>query len=97
MVSHQNLAHNLTYEHADMINSFRTTTGDHDCRIVSWLPQYHDMGLIGCYLVTIYSGGSAHFMSPVTFLKDPPCVFRLITKVKGTLYSVSNLIYSVFK
>jgi len=84
MVSHQNLAHNLSYQHAEFPHDGQ------DYRLVSWLPQYHDMGLIGSYFFCIYVGGSGYFLSPVTFLKDPPSVLRLISKVKATVNPVSK-------
>lgn len=85
MVSHQNLAHNLSYQKAEFPH------GAQDYRLVSWLPQYHDMGLIGSYFFCIYAGGSGYFLSPVTFLKDPTSVLRLISKVKATVNPVSEV------
>ena len=51
MISHENLAHNLT-SIIDELKANPSTV------CVSWLPQYHDMGLIGSYLGTLYCGGT---------------------------------------
>lgn len=80
MVSHGNLAHNLNHQVTlwkmkDKVN-------------VSWLPQYHDMGLIGAYFATLYSGGSGNYMSPSTFLKDPISWLKLCSQVKATMTQV---------
>ncbi|STX48385.1 acyl-CoA synthetase [Legionella hackeliae] len=62
MVSHSNLLHNL-----EQIN--KTFEIKPDDTIVSWLPPYHDMGLIGGILEPLFSGGSAILMSPIEFIK----------------------------
>jgi non-ribosomal peptide synthetase component F len=38
---------------------------------VSWLPLYHDMGLIGCWMVPLYFGVPITILSPLTFLSRP--------------------------
>jgi acyl-CoA synthetase (AMP-forming)/AMP-acid ligase II len=53
-----------------------------------WLPQYHDMGLIGGYLLSIFSGCSLHYTSPFSFLKDPLIWLRLLAKCKATFTAV---------
>ena len=50
MITHDNLCHNLS----TIIHELRAAQ---DTVVVSWLPQYHDMGLIGSYLGIIYCGG----------------------------------------
>jgi acyl-CoA synthetase (AMP-forming)/AMP-acid ligase II len=64
MITHDNLAHNESL-------IIRELKADQNTICVSWLPQYHDMGLIGSYLGTLYCGGSGYYLSPISFLKDP--------------------------
>ncbi|NJN32151.1 MAG: AMP-binding protein [Synechococcales cyanobacterium RM1_1_8] len=62
MVSHGNLIHN-----SELINEgFR-----HHDNGLSWLPPYHDMGLIGGILQPLYVGSSMVLMPPVSFLQRP--------------------------
>ncbi len=77
MITHKNLAHNLECIIKEL--DANTTT-----ICVSWLPQYHDMGLIGSYLGTLYCGGSGYYLSPVTFLKDPVVWMKAISKYRGS-------------
>ena len=64
IVSHGNLIHNQRMIQQGM------RTGS-DSVIVNWLPIYHDMGLIGSMLHTIWLGTQCVFMAPVTFLQRP--------------------------
>ena len=52
--------------------------------MVTWAPQYHDLGLIVGLLSPLTMGGSVVAMSPFTFLKDPPIWMRAIHKYRGT-------------
>src|SRR5579871_5649292 len=53
MVTHENILHNCPL------------VIDHDAPVVvSWLPQYHDMGLIGCYLYPALKGGTTYGFAP---------------------------------
>ena len=66
-VTHRNLIANL-----NMIErGYGITDSVARGQVVSWLPFYHDMGLIGVVLATAYVGGSATLMSPLDFLKRP--------------------------
>ena len=62
---------------------------------VSWLPLFHDMGLIGTGLCTVYFGGRAVLLSPVTFLKRPVEWLRAITRHRGTVSFAPNFAYEM--
>eukprot|EP01041_Mallomonas_annulata_P006309 gene6309-12767_t len=77
MISHRNLAHNESIILASL-------KANQDTVCVSWLPQYHDMGLIGSYLGVISCGGSGYYLSPISFLKDPLVWIRSMSKYHAT-------------
>ncbi|MEZ0053024.1 amino acid adenylation domain-containing protein/thioester reductase-like protein [Mycobacterium sp. MAA66] len=72
MVTHANLLSNLAWLKAAM----RLPTGP---TIVSWLPAFHDMGLIGSLFQTLYNGGDCVLMSPLDFLAKPLVWLRAIS------------------
>ncbi len=88
MISHENLAHNLLLITRELKTTQETVE-------VSWLPQYHDMGLIGSYLGCVYCGGSGYYLSPITFLKDPTCWPRVMSKYKATHTQAPNFAYAL--
>ena len=51
--------------------------------MVSWLPPYHDMGLVGAILHPLASRLPVHLMSPLDFLRDPLSWIRLISKTRA--------------
>ena len=73
MVSHYNLVHNSM-----LIHKYFGHDTNH-CK-VSWLPPFHDMGLIGEVLQSLYSGMTLVFMAPNSFLKKPFRWLRAISK-----------------
>jgi acyl-CoA synthetase (AMP-forming)/AMP-acid ligase II len=88
MVSHGNLAHNL-----QIITRELQASGD--TVVVSWLPQYHDMGLIGAYLGILYCGGSGYYMSPLAFLQRPMLWIEAMSKYKSTHVQAPNFAYKL--
>jgi 1-acyl-sn-glycerol-3-phosphate acyltransferase len=64
-------------------------------RVVSWLPLYHDMGLIGCWLGSLYYGASAVIMPPLAFLADPARWLRTIAQHRATLSAAPNFAYEL--
>ncbi|MDD3470169.1 MAG: aminotransferase class I/II-fold pyridoxal phosphate-dependent enzyme [Thermoguttaceae bacterium] len=88
MLSHANLLHNCAliawgYEHT------------HTCCGISWLPSYHDMGLIGCIFQPLYIGCKNVMMSPMSFLQKPYRWLNAITKYRGTTSGGPNFAYDV--
>ena len=60
---------------------------------VFWLPFYHDMGLIGGVLETLYCGGRATFMAPMAFLMRPGDWLTLISRLKANISGAPNFAY----
>ena len=88
MLTHGNLIRNC-----EIIS---TLFGEHhSCIGCSWLPTYHDMGLIGGILAPIFFGATMVLMSPMTFLQRPVRWLRAITKYKGTTSGAPNFAYQL--
>jgi 1-acyl-sn-glycerol-3-phosphate acyltransferase len=62
---------------------------------VSWLPLYHDMGLIGAWLTTLYFSVPLVLMSPLAFLSRPSRWLRAIHDYRGTLSAAPNFAYEL--
>ena len=60
---------------------------------VSWLPLYHDMGLIGAWLGSLYHAALFVVMSPLSFLARPERWLWAIDRYKGTLSASPNFGY----
>lgn len=56
---------------------------------VSWLPLYHDMGLVGVLFVSFYGGFDLHLMQPDTFLARPLRWLQLLSQCKGRAMSTA--------
>lgn len=52
---------------------------------VSWLPLYHDMGLVGCVLASLVAGLELHLLPTREFVRNPAVWPRLMSDVGGTL------------
>lgn len=62
---------------------------------VSWLPLYHDMGLIGAWLGTLYYGAPTVIMPPLAFLADPGRWLRTIGRHRATLSAAPNFAFEL--
>ena len=62
--------------------------------IVSWLPLYHDMGLIAGFLMPLLSGIPLVLMSPFDWVRAPYRLMQAVSKYKGTLSWLPNFAYS---
>lgn len=88
MLTHGNLLANF----ALVARSFQMNADD---RVVSWLPPYHDMGLIGGILQAMYAGGESILMSPFSFLRNPRRWLEAITDYRATITGGPNFSYDL--
>ena len=64
--------------------------------MVSWLPCFHDMGMIGFLTVPMYFGAELVKITPMDFLRDTLLWAKLIDKYKGTMTAAPNFAYALF-
>ena len=88
MVTHGNIMANEA-----MIGEAFATTGD--SVIVGWLPLFHDMGLIGNVLHSLYRGATCVLMSPSVFLHNPVRWLTAISKYSATVSGGPNFAYDL--
>jgi natural product biosynthesis luciferase-like monooxygenase protein len=88
IVTHGNLLHNELQLRQVFGHSEQTT-------IVSWLPLFHDMGLIGMLLQCLYTGGSYYYMTPVTFLQKPSRWLQAISQFRANTSGAPNFAYEL--
>lgn len=88
MVSHGNIVYNSRY-----INHCYQDT--RDSVGVSWLPPYHDMGLIGGLLQPIYVGAKMILMSPMAFMQKPLRWLQAISQFQATTSGGPNFAYDL--
>jgi acyl-CoA synthetase (AMP-forming)/AMP-acid ligase II/acyl carrier protein len=93
-VSHANIAHNLEMIRQGFALSHAT---EHEAPEVgvSWLPAYHDMGLIGGILESIYVGGTTILMSPLSLLRRPERWLRAISDHRAVVSGGPNFAYEL--
>ncbi len=63
--------------------------------VVSWLPLYHDMGLIGAWMASLYFGMPLILMSPLAFLARPARWLQALSRHRGTLSAAPNFAYEL--
>jgi acyl-CoA synthetase (AMP-forming)/AMP-acid ligase II/acyl carrier protein len=64
-------------------------------RGVSWLPCYHDMGLIGGILQPLYGGFPVTLFSPLDFLRQPLLWLKTISECRATTSGAPNFAYEM--
>ena len=88
MVSHANLLCNL--RHIEKMQEFSP-----ESVVVSWLPVFHDMGLIMGLLQSAFSGGRCIFMASATFAQKPLRWLKAISDYRATYSAAPNFAYDL--
>lgn len=89
VLTHQNLTTNCQY----LAGAGMGMTPDDV--VCSWLPFFHDFGLIGMVLAPIFTGSSAVYLPPLLFLKRPIEWLRAISRHAGTVSFAPNFGYGL--
>ncbi len=85
VITHKSLMHHLGRLHE--------SCGYGDGVTVTWMPHFHDYGLVQGLLQPLFSGDPCYFMSPLSFLKRPTHWLGAITKYGGTHSQAPNFAY----
>ncbi|MGB8955780.1 MAG: fatty acyl-AMP ligase [Tumebacillaceae bacterium] len=88
MVNHGNLLHNELF-------SATCLQFSEDTVLCSWVPMYHDMGLIGTILLTVYLGATAILLSPIDFLQQPFRWLKAISTNRATFSAAPNFAFDL--
>lgn len=88
MVSHKNLLNNL-----EIIANIILSGGE--IRVCSWLPPFHDMGLIGGILLPAFACAPTFLMNPGTFLTNPLKWLEIISQERVTASPAPNFAYDL--
>ncbi|MBN1311517.1 MAG: AMP-binding protein [Anaerolineae bacterium] len=88
----------VALSHRSVLNQVEAYSRAIDLRpndvIVSWLPLYHDMGLIAGFVMPLVAGIPLVLMSPFQWVRDPKILFQAIHDYKGTLCWLPNFAYN---
>jgi acyl-CoA synthetase (AMP-forming)/AMP-acid ligase II len=87
-ITHSALVHNL--------HCLVATIGlDQHTVCVTWLPHFHDMGLVGTLLAPLFAGGTVVILSPFDFVQTPVRWLRALSKYRGTFTASPNFGYEL--
>lgn len=88
MISHANLLHNSATIQRHFDNR-------RDSHVVSWLPPYHDMGLIGGILQSAFVGCATTLLTPIHFLQRPVRWLRAVSRYQATASGGPNFAFEL--
>jgi len=71
------------------------TSADHRDSFVSWLPLYHDMGLVGGVIAPLCNGTPSTLIPPTSFARRPALWLEAISHFKGTISPAPNFAYEL--
>ncbi|MCH7615696.1 MAG: AMP-binding protein, partial [Nitrospinae bacterium] len=88
MVTHGNVLHNLAYLERGFDYSSESVS-------VSWLPHFHDMGLVNGIIQALYQGCGCFLMPPTVFIQNPFRWLQAISQYRGTHSGGPNFAYDL--
>ena len=83
----------VVVSHENILQTYALVIDHPDPVVVSWLPQYHDMGLIGCYLYPALKGGTTYGFAPMDFIQRPALWFDAIKTYRATATAAPNFAF----
>lgn len=89
------LTHQAVMAQARILNGFWPDTAEVQHSGVSWLPLYHDMGLIGCVFPALERPATLSLISPESFVSHPAIWLRTISRYRATVSPAPNFAYGI--
>jgi amino acid adenylation domain-containing protein len=87
MITHENVLRN--------IGDISRHVGHPDSVLVSWLPHYHDMGLLSGIFIPLSWGAPSYLMPPASFIQQPSRWLRAISRYRVTHITAPNFAYDL--
>ncbi|HEY0696843.1 MAG TPA: fatty acyl-AMP ligase [Micromonospora sp.] len=81
--------------HANLVDTAAHLECGEDDVLVSWLPLFHDMGMVGCLLLPMFSGIDLVMVTPAEFLGRPMVWAELMSRYGGTITAAPNFAYAI--
>ncbi len=89
----------VVLSHANLLANIRAMFAAIDATpadvLMSWLPLYHDMGLIGAWLAPLYVGVRCYIMSPLSFLAHPQSWLWACHRYRATISAAPNFAFEL--
>ena len=89
------LSHRALLSQVRLLNSFWPDTAEARHTGVSWLPLYHDMGLIGCVFAALALATDLTLIPPEHFVTRPAIWLRTLSRYGGTVSPAPNFAYGL--
>jgi acyl-CoA synthetase (AMP-forming)/AMP-acid ligase II len=89
------LSHRAIAAQVEILNGFWPDSGEVRHSGVSWLPLYHDMGLIGCIFPALARDATLTLLGPELFVARPALWLRTLSRYRGTVSTAPNFAYSL--
>jgi amino acid adenylation domain-containing protein len=87
-ITHGNIAANV-----EMLLDW--TAADRESVFLTWLPLYHDMGLVSGYLMPLLAGATGYLINPATFARRPGVWLRAASQVRATHSAAPNFAFEL--